>query len=49
MRFGSVSPGGPGDVEMGPFGLIDELLDKHGTHNGTGLSAGSNILDISDV
>src|SRR5258705_13226481 len=49
MRFCIVGPCGSGDVQMCPFGLVDELLDKHSTHNSSGLSTRADILDVGDV
>lgn len=49
MGFGGVEPCSAGDVEVSPFGFIDELLDKDGAHDGAGFAARADIFDIGDI
>ncbi len=49
MGFVAVEPGGAGDVEVGPFGFVDELLDEDGAHDGAGFAARADVFDIGDV
>src|SRR6516165_525068 len=42
-------PGHPGDVEMGPWRLVDKALQELGAEDAAGGAAAADILDVGGV
>src|SRR5260221_8523683 len=42
-------PGGAGDVEMGPWRLVEEALQELGGSDAAGVAAATDILDVRRV